>query len=628
MTLRRLGRRREHDERPTVTTTTLQKKLGPMLDFFLTEWLDVASLCDRPRYSEHSSDTITDLLAAASDIAADHFEPAQRVSDTEEPYIVGDGAVLPALTHRAWQAYRDFGFLSAVHDEEYGGLQLPETVGMALQVIFDASGVGLVPSMLTSANAALLLSHGTETQKRVFACQEVSGRWTGTMAMSEPQAGSSLADITTRAIPDGADHASDPLGPRYRIFGNKMWISAGEHDLAENIVHLMLAKTAGPDGTVDPSTRGISLFIVPKHLVDTEANLLERNDVTLIGLNHKLGLRATTNTALMMGDGTHRPRGEAGAVGYLVGKPGDGLRQMFHMMNTARTEIGILSASLGFAGYAAALDYARTRRQGRPLGRNGKHATEPQVAIIEHADVKRMLLAQKAFSEGSIALGLYAGWLLDEQKSGSVEAASRAGRLLEILTPIVKSFPSEWCLEANSLAIQVLGGAGYTRDFLVEKYWRDQRLNMIHEGTHGIQGLDLLGRKVRLDDGRYLGELTKAIRSTALKAREAGLSARAEELDAAWTQVLNTTTAAWNTDDPSAALANATPYLQGFGHVVMAWTLLDVAVAATRSTHSEAPGKLAAMEYFFDYELPRSGPWLQVAADKVLLCRDTDPAVL
>lgn len=611
-----------------MSKTTLQKKLGPMLDFFLNEWLHVGALCDRPRYSEHSPDTIADLLAAASDIAADHFEPAQRVSDLEEPEIVGDTAVLPALTHRAWEAYRDFGFLAAVHEEEYGGMQLPETVGMALQVIFDASGVGLVPSMLTSANASLLLAHGTEIQKRVFATQELAGRWTGTMAMSEPQAGSSLADITTRAVADGEDHGSDPLGPRYRIFGNKMWISAGEHDLAENIVHLMLAKTAAPDGTVDPGTRGISLFIVPKYLVDEDAQLMERNDVTLIGLNHKLGFRATTNTALMLGDGAHTPRGAAGAIGYLVGEPGQGLRQMFHMMNTARTEIGILAAALGFAGYATSLDYARTRRQGRHVTIDGKQASQPQVPIVEHADVKRMLLAQKAFSEGSIALGLYAGRLLDEQKTGEPEAAGRAGRLLEILTPIVKSFPSEWCLEANSLAIQVLGGAGYTRDFLVEKYWRDQRLNMIHEGTHGIQGLDLLGRKVRLDDGRYLTELTDIVRSTIDSARGAGLKARADELDEAWTRVLDATTAAWATDDPTVALANATPYLQGFGHVVMAWTLLDVAVAATGSSHPEAPGKVAAMEYFYAYELPRSTPWLRVAADKVLLCRDADPDVL
>ena len=602
--------------------TVLQDKLVPMLDFLLNDWLHVENLCSRDRYAEHSRDTIDDVIRAASDIAAEHFEPAERISDTDEPRVVDGVAVLPQATHDAWAAYRDFGFVAAVHDEEYGGLQLPKTVGMAIQTIFDASGVGISSAMLSAANASLLLAHGTETQKRVFAVNELSGRWTGTMALSESQAGSSLADIGTRAVPDGDDFEDDPLGPRYRIFGNKMWISAGDHDLAENIVHLMLAKTVGEDGTVDPSTRGISLFVVPKVVVDENAELGERNDVVLVGLNHKLGMRATTNTALAIGDGTYSPGGKKGAIAYLVGAPGDGLRQMFHMMNAARTEIGIMSAAVGFAGYAVSLDYAKSRRQGRHRTTAGKDAARPQVPIVEHADVKRMLLAQKAFSEGSVALGLYAGRLLDEQKTGTPESAESARRLLEILTPVVKSFPSEWCLESNSLAIQVLGGAGYTRDFMVEKYWRDQRLNMIHEGTHGIQGLDLLGRKVRLDDGQYLRDLEAVIAATATRARDAGLGKRADQLEAAWAEIVRVTEAAWVTDDPSAALANATPYLQGFGHVVMAWVLLDVAVAAASSIHPEAPGKRAALDYFYAYELPRVSTWFDVVEHHVTICRD------
>jgi butyryl-CoA dehydrogenase len=605
--------------------TVLQRKLLSVLDFMLHEWLKVDELTTRTRFEEHSRETFDELLQAASEVAANRFEPAYRTSDEQEPYMADGGVVTPKETHLAFEAYRDLDILAASHDIELGGMQLPRTVDLASRVIFGASGHNLAPAMLTDANASLLVEHGTDTQKRVFAVPELEFRWTGTMCLSESQAGSSLADITTIAVPDGAGHESDPLGPRYRITGNKMWISAGEHDLTENIIHLVLAKIPRKDGTVDPSTKGISLFIVPKVLVDEESRLLERNDVTLVSLNHKLGHRGTPNTALTFGDGTHTPRGSKGAVGYLVGGPGDGLRQMFHMMNAARIEIGLAASSLGMAGYATALDYAKDRRQGRPRAATGKDPSQLQVPIIEHADVKRMLLAQKAYAEGGTALALYAARLLDDQATGSPAEAERASMLLEILTPIVKSWPSEWCLEANSLAIQVLGGAGYTRDWPVEMYWRDQRLNMIHEGTHGIQALDLLGRKVRMDAGSHLGALAVEVRGTIDAAKGAGLGAEADALAAAWDELLVATVQAWATGDPAEALMNATPYLQGFGHVVAAWIHLDLAVVATRSDHSEAPGRIAAMKYFFAYELPRIGAWLGVVARREAVCRDVDP---
>lgn len=606
----------------TAGKTVLQRKLLPALDFMLHDWLEVDELSKRGRFDEHSRETFDELLGAASEVAAERFEPAYRVSDVQEPYMADGGVVSPEETHLAFAAYRDLGILAASHDVEHGGMQLPRTVDLASRVIFGASGHNLAPALLTDANASLLIAHGTETQKRVFAVPELAFRWTGTMCLSESQAGSSLADITTVARADGPDHAADALGPRYRLTGNKMWISAAEHDLTENIIHLVLAKIPREDGTIDPSTRGISLFIVPKVLVDEDARLLERNDVTLISLNHKVGHHGTPNTALAFGDGTHTPRGAKGAIGYLVGEPGDGLRQMFHMMNAARIEIGLAAASLGMAGYATSLDYAKNRRQGRPRTAGGKDASSPQVPIVEHADVKRMLLAQKAYAEGGVALGLYAGRLLDDQATGSPAEVERASMLLEILTPVVKSWPSEWCLEANSLAIQVLGGAGYTRDWPVEMYWRDQRLNMIHEGTHGIQALDLLGRKVRMDDGAHLDALGVEIRETIGTAKTAGLLMEAEALAGAWERLLDVTARAWSTDDPSEALANATPYLQGFGHVVAAWIHLDLAVAAIGSSHSEAPGRIAAMQYFFAYELPRIGAWLDVVARRETLCRD------
>ncbi|MGN6722926.1 MAG: acyl-CoA dehydrogenase [Marmoricola sp.] len=608
--------------------TVLQDKLLPTLDFLLTEWLEIGALLERPRFRDHDVEGVADLLGAASVIAASAYEPANRVIDDHEPHVVDGRVKLPDVSQKAWDAYVDFGLLSAAHDNEHGGMQLPRTADFAAKVIFGASSIGLTPAMLTEANASLLLEYGTEAQRAVFAERELAGAWTGTMCLSESQAGSSLSDITTKALPDGEDYQNDALGPRYRLTGNKMWISAAEHELTENIVHLVLAKTVGADGVVDPSTKGISLFVVPKFLVDEAGVIGERNDITLVGLNHKLGFRGTPNTALAFGDGTWRPRGDAGAVGYLVGEPGDGLRQMFHMMNTARIEIGLAAASLGFAGFAVSLDYAKDRRQGRPVSRVGKDASQPQVPLVQHADVKRMLLAQKAYAEGGIALGLFAARLLDEQATGGVDHATEAGFLLEILTPIVKSWPSEWCLEANSLAIQVLGGSGYTRDFPVEQYWRDNRLNMIHEGTHGIQGIDLLGRKVRMAGGRGLELLGRRLEETARKAHEANFCEEAALLQGAWARVVEAARSAWQTERPEDALPNATLFLQGCGHVVLAWIWLDIAVAAQNSGHAEAAGKVAAMQYFFQFELPKVDAWLDVVARRVSLCRDLDPALL
>jgi butyryl-CoA dehydrogenase len=389
----------------------------------------------------------------------------------------------------------------------------------------------------------------------------------------------------------------------------------------------VLAKIANDDGSLSPGTRGISLFIVPKMMVNAEGQLTgERNDVALAGLNHKLGYHATTNTLLNFGEGRFNPGGAPGALGYLVGRPGDGLRCMFHMMNEARIGVGLGAVMLGYAGYEASLDYARQRLQGRPIGPSGKDATRPQVPIIEHADIKRMLLAQKSYVEGGLALELYCARLVDEQHSGDERAARDAAALLEVLTPIAKSWPSEWCLEANSLAIQVLGGAGYTRDFPVEQYWRDNRLNMIHEGTHGIQALDLLGRKVLMHEGAAFRLLRDRMRASIDAARGASaLAAPARQLGTALQALESATRAAWSTGVPEDALANATPYLQAFGHVVLAWLWFDVArvcVVPEGEPDALRQGKLAAMRYFFTYELPKVDAWLLVVAARQPLCRD------
>ena len=596
--------------------------LRPTVDFLLHDWLKVESLQARERFADHSRETFDAVLDTCERIAREKYAPFNRLVDTQEPHFDGEKVILPQATHEAYKAYAESGMLSAAQDYEFGGMQLPYTVEAAANAFFAMASVSIGSGMLTSGNANLLMVHGTEQQKQVFAANEFSGRFSGTMCLSEPQAGSSLSDVTTRATPDGLDFESDALGPRYRLRGNKMWISSGEHELSENIIHLVLAKIPDASGQLVPGVKGISLFIVPKKLVGTDGQLTgERNDVALAGLNHKCGWRGTTNTLLNFGEGKYPVRGEAGAVGYLVGKPGEGLRCMFHMMNEARIGVGMAATMLGMAGYYASLDYAKNRPQGRPSGAGGKDASRPQVRIIEHADIKRMLLAQKAYSEGALALALYSARLVDEQHTGTPEDADVARLLLEVLTPIVKSFPSEWCLEANSLAIQIHGGYGYTRDFPVEQYWRDNRLNMIHEGTHGIQAMDLLGRKVLMENGRGLQLLAERMLATASKA-EASWGPEAAALRDALKQVGQATQQAWDGAEPAQALANAVPYLQAFGHTVIAWIWLDVAASLEGKDTPAAQGRRAACRYFYRYELPKIGAWLNVVKSRDPTCAD------
>jgi len=612
--------------------------LRPTVDFLLYQWLNAEKLQTRERFADHSRETFDAVLDTSERIAREKYAPFNRVVDTEEPRTETepDGTlrvVLPQATYEARRAYAESGLLSAAQDYDIGGMQLPYTVEAAANSFFAAASISIGSNLLTSGNANLLMVHGTDLQKQVFALNEFNGRWSGTMCLSEPQAGSSLSDVATRAVPDGEGFESDPLGPRYRLKGNKMWISSGDHELTENIVHLVLAKIPGPDGKLVPGTKGISLFIVPKQLVNTNGQLTGvRNDVALAGLNHKLGWRGTTNTLLNFGEGKYPVDGQAGAVGYLVGQPGKGLHCMFHMMNEARIGIGMAATMLGLAGYYASLDYAKNRPQGRPVQgpKDGaaavvKDAAQPQVRIVEHADVKRMLLAQKSYGEGALALNLFCARLVDEQHTGDAAAADEARLLLEVLTPIAKSWPSEWCLEANSLAIQIHGGYGYTRDFPVEQYWRDNRLNMIHEGTHGIQAMDLLGRKVLMEGGRGLQLLAGRINATIERAIQVpALAAHANALGKALQDVGAATKAAWATGQPADALSNAVPYMQAFGHTVLAWVWLDVAQATLAADAALAQpasvGRMGAMRFFFHYELPKIGAWLQVVSTRDATC--------
>jgi alkylation response protein AidB-like acyl-CoA dehydrogenase len=564
------------------------------LDFLLYEWLRIDELTKRERFAEHSRETFDGVLELSEQLATRYFAPHNKKSDANEPTFDGDRVTLIDEVKQAWDAFADADLMGMAMEQRLGGAQLPTVVAEAAFAWFSAANVSTTGYlMLTMANANLLSRFGTQEQIDAFLKPMLTGRFSGTMALSETQAGSSLADILTRAEPqdDGT----------YRLFGSKMWISGAEHELTENIVNLVLAKIpGGPAGT-----KGISLFIVPKFVVNADGSVGERNNVVLAGLNHKMGQRGITNTVLSF----------EGAVGYLVGEPHRGLAYMFTMMNEARLGVGMGAVSLGYTGYLKSLQYARERPQGRPV--LAKDPAAPQVPIIEHPDVKRMLLAQKAYVEGGMALLLYCAKLVDLQHSAeSDEEKDATGLLLDILTPVGKSWPSQWCLEANNLAIQVHGGYGYTREYDVEQHYRDNRLNPIHEGTHGIQSLDLLGRKVTQRNGASLAAVGEAMAATIAAANTAGgeTAELAAQLDAAWQRLLGVTTGMFDSGDVEAALANSVIYLEAFGHIVVAWMWLEQLLAANGRTGDFYDGKRQAARYFFRYELPKTAPQLDLLA--------------
>lgn len=580
------------------------------LEFLLYEWLDVESLTSRERFAEHSRETFDAVLELSEDLATKRFAPLNKLGDQNEPYVGDDGTVvLPAEITAGIGEFVKAGLLAGSFDEAVGGMQLPTVVSRASSAWFQAANAAMSSyAFLTVGNANLLATYGTPEQIDTWVRPMVEGRFFGTMCLSEPQAGSSLADITTKATPqdDGT----------YRITGTKMWISAGDHELTQNIVHLVLAKAPGGG----PGVKGISLYIVPKYLADGT-----RNDVALVGLNHKMGNRATTNTLLNFGDGTHTPTSTPGAVGYLVGEEHKGLSYMFHMMNEARIGVGLLATALGYAGYQASLEYARVRTQGRPV--DAKDPSSRPVPIIEHADVKRMLLAQKAYAEGALALGLYCSKLVDIEATTEGDERAQTTLLLDVLTPIAKSWPSQWCLAANSLAIQVHGGYGYTKEFDVEQYYRDNRLNPIHEGTHGIQGLDLLGRKVTMRGGAGLTLLAETIGATVDRASDSETAAPyAAELRKSVEQLVSVTAQVWSAGDPAVSLANATAYLEATGHIVLAWIWLEQLLASDGKSGDFYDGKRAAAQYFFRYELPKTGTQLALLASLDRTTLDADPA--
>jgi alkylation response protein AidB-like acyl-CoA dehydrogenase len=567
------------------------------LEFVLYELLDVLALTAEPRWAEHRRETFDAAIDTAHDLALTHFRSHNAKGDRQEPHFDGERVHVIPEVKAALDAYVAAGFMAASKDYDLGGMQLPWTVAQACSAMFQAANVGTAAyPFLTIAAANLIEAFGSDEMRQRFMRPMLDGRFFGTMCLSEPQAGSSLADIRTRAEPAGEGV--------YRLYGNKMWISGGDHELSDNIVHLVLAKIPGGR----PGVKGISLFVVPKLLVEDDGRLGARNDVRLAGVNHKMGYRGAINTVLNFGE-------RDGAVGYLVGEPHRGLEYMFQMMNEARIGVGAGAVMLAYTAYLSALEYARERPQGRPV--DAKDPAQPMVPIVEHADVKRMLLYQKAVSEGGLHLCLYAAWLVDRQHATSDANERRdVTLLLDTLTPIVKGWLSEACLRANEHAVQVLGGYGYTREYPVEQHYRDQRLNPIHEGTDGIQALDLLGRKMTMQGGAGWTLLHDAIATAIERARaHAELTPLADQLDDALqtlARVRGRLLATMAGGEIPLALANASHFLDLAGLVVFGWMWLWQATAIAGAPPTDDPevaafraGKRQACRYAFTYELAR-----------------------
>jgi len=567
------------------------------IEFLLYEFLDTTALLQRPRYQEHSKEIFTATLNTAQTIAEKHFANHNSKGDANEPSFDGETITMIPETKQAWDAFAQAGFLAAHYSFDDGGMQLPEVILRTSMAYFSAANISTTGYPFLSIGAAnLIKTFGNTEQKATFLPPMQTGKYAGTMALTEPGQGSALADIKTTAklTEDGS----------YRIFGQKMFISGGDQSITENIVHMVLAKIEGaPAGT-----KGISLFICPKYLVNNDGTLGQRNDVALAGLLHKMGYRNTTSTVLNFGE-------NEGAVGYLVGEAHKGLYYMFQLMNEARIGVALGAAALGYQGFNFSLDFARNRPQGRLP--SSKNPQAKQVNIIEHADVRRMLLAQKAYSEGALAMCLYASSLFEDTQTATTEQErQQALLLLDLITPMVKSWPSKYCLKANELAIQVLGGSGYIREYPVEQYYRDNRLNPIHEGTEAIHGLDVLGRKVLLNNGAALKLFTQTVLATIEQAKHlTPLKALAPPIEKALT-VLNQVTktlAGELTQNPDLTLANATIYLDLFGRIIASWIWLKQALKAAEGLNKKPlhesdanfyRGKLQTAHYYIEWELP------------------------
>ena len=570
------------------------------LQFLLYEHLDTAALTKYPYFEDHNRETFDMVLETGIRMGKGILFPALAEMDKKPPEFREGKVFVHPVVAVVMKACGDGGWIGAQAPYEFGGQQIPNTVMTAFRGIFSAANYSAsVYPFLTTGAAHLLISFGAPPLIETYVPKMFAGAWQGTMALTEPQAGSSLTDLKTIAFPQ-ADGS-------YKIKGQKIFISCSDYESTENVVNLLLARIAG----APPGIKGISLFVVPKKRPDGRGGLTG-NDVTCIGIYHKLGYRGAPITQLAFGDNDD-------CQGWLVGEPHKGLRCMFQMMNEARIDVGMGAAAIASAAYYASLEYSRQRPQGRPVA--GKDPLAPQVPIIDHADVKRMLLFQRAVVEGSLALILQCARYVDLTLVTDGEEKERCELLLDLLTPVAKSYPSEMGILAVSQGLQCLGGYGYCDEFPLEQYYRDVRIHPIHEGTTGIQGMDLLGRKAVMKNGKafflYLAELEKAVEA----GRAIAECAPAAEALAAAVETLKEVTTSLTglamKGEIELFLADATLYLELFGIVAIAWQWLLQAVTAAKALAGSPAaediafyrGKIHTCRYFFAYELPKiAGP--------------------
>jgi alkylation response protein AidB-like acyl-CoA dehydrogenase len=561
------------------------------VDFLLYDVLDTEALVALPAFADHSRETFTMFLDQARKLARTAFWPLYRELDAQPPVFEGGQIRLHPKMRDLYARLIDLGLVTAPRGPDVGGEHVPLVIDSAAVAYLAAANLGAASYLLLCRGTGHLIeAFGSSALKRTFMEPLYRGEWTGTMALTEPHAGSSLADLTTSATPDGET---------FKIRGSKIFISGGDHDLTDNIVHLVLARIDGaPRGT-----KGISLFAVPKMRQDGAR--LVSNDVAVTGMIHKIGWRALPS--LIMGFGERDD-----CRGWLVGEPNQGLGYMFQMMNEARIVVGLCGAATASVAYRESLSYARTRPQGRALGvRDGA-----QVAIVSHPDVKRMLLRQKAIAEGSMSLVLTTARYADLAAHATTpEERAHAQMLLDLLTPIAKSFPAERGFESNALALQIHGGYGYSSEYLPEAWLRDQKLNSIHEGTTGIHGLDLLGRKAMGQGGAALHALSSEIEGGIARAAEAGVS---NEMCQTMTRALETVNetsmklgAMGMSGDAAAMMLHSADYLDMVSTLVVGWQWIAQARAAARKlaqggSHADLyEGKLRAAQYFIATEVPR-----------------------
>jgi butyryl-CoA dehydrogenase len=566
------------------------------LEFLLYEVFDAESLTRHPYYREHNREIFDMILETAFKLARALLLPRFGEMDKVPPELVNGEVRVNPVVRTFMRECGEGGWIAANAPVESGGQQLPLVVTAASRFVFAAANYSAsVYPFLTAGAAHLIESFGSEELKETYIPKMFSGQWQGTMALTEPQAGSSLSDITTQAEPTDAGY--------YKIRGQKIFISAADHDGADNVVHLMLARIKGAPAGV----KGISLFVVPKKRIGENGELVS-NDVSVAGIYHKLGYRGSPITQLSMGENDD-------CRGYLVGEPHRGLPYMFQMMNEARIDVGMSAAAIASAAYYASLEYAMERPQGRRL--TAKDPTLPPIPIIEHMDVKRMLLFQRAVVEGSLSLILQCGLYVDLMKVCPDEEKEKYGLLLDLLTPAAKTYPSEMGVLSVSQGLQILGGYGYCDEFPLEQHYRDARIHPIHEGTTGIQGLDLLGRKVIMKNGRALELFLDEVRETIrLSEDDPALAPYAAELKGAVERLTGVTShlvglaLGGNTE---LFLADATLYLEFFSIIAIAWQWLKQGISiqkalASGPTGAEADfyqGKFYTLRYFFCYELPK-----------------------